>query len=182
MTRVFLTLICAVLFGPAAMAQTPIDRFDISINAESEQDQSAIVALANTFALMAPKTSGLRRASRLDVRSGVGLVQNGTATKKLRDSLPPALSQSIARLSAMRNPCDVSRHRFNDADVLVVVHTSDNAQPQDALRCFVAGLWIYHAGAGETTNVDDWRVPYARIIGTAAGGRPAFAGFETEEN
>lgn len=183
MKRVLKILACAILcLGSAATAQTPVDRFDISINSESEQDQTSIFALANTFAMVAPQTSGQRRASRLEFWSAPGLVQDGVASDKLGAALPELLGLSIARLEAMRTPCDISRHRFSDIDVLIAVHSADAPQPQDAHRCFVAALWIYHAGGTEGVNVDNWRVPYARIIGSLAGGRPAFAGFGAGDN
>ena len=174
----------AVCFGFAtgAMAQDVIDRFDIAISAENEQTQSTLLTLATTFAVLAPRTSGQRKSSRFEFRSGTGLVAEGQATQKLRTSLPDQLAGSVTQLETMRNPCDISRHRFDDFDVLMVIHSSENEQPQDAHRCFVAALWIFHAGGAQSANVDNWRVPYARILASVAGGRPAFAGFETQEN
>ena len=165
-----------------ALAQDPLDRFDIAINAEDEATQSTLATLATTFALVAPRTSGLRKASRLEFRSGTGLVENNAATEKLRADLPPALATSVERLQSVGRPCDISRHRFDDTDVLMVVHDSTAGQPEDAQRCFVAGLWIYHAGSTESITVNDWRAPYARILGSLASGRPAFSGFVVGEN
>ncbi len=184
----FVTRLAAAAMALAGAAQAqdqgqpPLDRFDISINAENEAEQSTIVTLATTFAMMAPQTSGVRKASRLDFRSGTGLIEVGVGSEKLRAQMPEQLGQSVGRLTSMASPCDISRHRFDDIDVLVAVHNADNAQPQDAHRCFVAALWIYHAGGDQGVNVENWRVPYARIIGSAAAGRPAFAGFEMKEN
>lgn len=183
MTRFFLT--CAVaLFcaATATTAQVPIDRFDIAINAEDEAAQSALLTLATTFAMIAPQTSGLRKASRLEFHSGAGLIENAVASEKLRAALPEALGVSVGKLAAIGSPCDISRHRFDDTDVLLVVHDSANAQPPDVQRCFVAALWIFHAGGNQSINVDDWRAPYVRILASLAGGRPAFAGFTVEEN
>ncbi|MEO9684653.1 MAG: hypothetical protein ABJF86_04430 [Tateyamaria sp.] len=182
MRRLFLTWMCLILLPIAAAAQEQVDRFDIVINVENEEDKAVVFNLGNTFAMLAPRTSGVRRASRLDFRSGSDLVQSGAPTDKLNTALPQALAVSARRLKNMRDTCDVSRHRFADTDVLLVVHNTDTAQAQDALRCFVSGLWIYHAGGSDIVNTDDWRVPYARIISSVAGGRPAFAGFETKEN
>lgn len=165
-----------------ALESPSLDRFDIAINAENEADQATIVTLASTFVMMATQTAGLRKSSRLDFRSGTDLIAQGVATEKLRRLLPDQLALSVARLDSMVAPCDISRHRFDDVDVLVAVHSLENAQPQDAHRCFVAALWIYHAGGTQGVNVDRWRVPYASLIGSVAGGRPAFAGFETEDN
>lgn len=184
MTRIFTVFIWALFCGATtSLAQgQPIDDFNLSIEAESEADQATIFALAQTFAILSPRTSGLRKASLFTYRSGADLVAEGVPTQKLSDALPDALATSVATLTGMRNPCDISRHTFQDTDVLVVVHSSEAAQPQDAHRCFVAGLWIYHAGGNEGVNVDNWRVPYARIIGSVAGGRPAFAGFPQDGN
>ncbi|MFL4468569.1 hypothetical protein ACERZ8_01285 [Tateyamaria armeniaca] len=166
----------------AAVAQDAVDRFDIAINAEDEAAQPNLMSLARTFALVAPRTSGVRKASRLEFRSGAGLIDNSATTAKLRTALPPALANSVAQLQSVGGPCDISRHRFDDTDVLLVLHNSDEAQPQDIYRCFIAGLWIYHAGSTESVSVNDWRTPYARILGSLASGRPAFSGFDTEEN
>ncbi|WP_299726272.1 hypothetical protein [uncultured Tateyamaria sp.] len=165
-----------------ATSQTELDRFDISINAEDETAQSTLMTLATTFAMMAPRTSGQRKASRLEFRSGNGLVEDGAASEKLRTALPGPLANSIAQVASVASPCDVSRHRFDDTDVLMVIHDSGVGQPQDTLRCFIAGLWVYHAGSTESISVDDWRAPYARILASLAGGRPAFSGFVVEEN
>lgn len=172
----------AIFVATAAVGQTEIDRFDIAIDAEDEAAQTTLMTLATTFVLLAPRTSGLRKASRLEFRSGTGLVEDNAASEKLRNGLPEALANSIAQVASVGSPCDISRHRFEDVDVLMVVHDSGVGQPQDTLRCFVAGLWIYHAGSTESITVDDWRVPYARILASLAGGRPAFSGFVVEEN
>jgi len=180
----YLFILSAVLgFAASALsAQTEIDRFDIAVRADDEAAQSSLVNLATTFALLAPRTSGARKASRLEFHSGTGLVEGTAASEKLRAAMPPALAQSVAQLDSVGTPCDVSRHRFDDTDVLVVVHDSTDGRPQDAHRCFVAGLWTYHAGSNESLTVGDWRQPYARILSSVAGGRPAFSGFVVEEN
>ncbi|MEM6373058.1 MAG: hypothetical protein AAF727_09815 [Pseudomonadota bacterium] len=181
--RQLLMAVAAVLFGAStSLAQTALDRFDISIDAEDDNAQSTLMALATTFAMLAPQTSGVRKASRLDFRSGTDLIEDTAATDKLRSVLPTPLATSMEKRSGMNSPCDISRHRFEDTDVLVVVHDSSGRQPQDAHRCFVAGLWIYHSGTTERISVNDWRVPYARILGSLASGRPAFSGFVVEEN
>ncbi|WP_108836254.1 hypothetical protein [Tateyamaria sp. Alg231-49] len=183
MKRSFFKLASAFVCAATALsAQTEIDRFDIAVRAEDEATQTTLVTLATTFALLAPRTSGARKASRLEFHSGTGLVEGAAATDKLRAAMPAALAQSVAQLDSIGTPCDVSRHRFDDTDVLVVVHDSAGGQPQDAHRCFVAGLWTYHAGSGESLTVGDWRPPYARILSSVAGGRPAFSGFVVEEN
>ena len=181
--RALCTYAIALAFGATALAaQTEIDRFDIAVNAEDDATRASIVNLATTFAMLAPSTSGTRKASRLEFHSGTGLVQDNAATDKLSAALPEALAQSVAQLESVGAPCDVSRHRFDDTDVIVVVHDSTGGQPQDAHRCFVAGLWTYHAGSTESLTVTDWRPPYARILSSVAGGRPAFSGFVVEEN
>ena len=183
MTRVLFSLATALVCAATTLAaQTQADRFDIAVNAEDAAAQSNLITLATTNVLLAPRTSGERKASRLEFHSGTGLLNGDAASEKLRAAMPEALAQSMSQLSAIGSPCDVSRHRFEDTDVLVVVHNSENAQPQDAQRCFVAGLWTYHAGTNESLTVNDWRQPYARILSSVAGGRPAFSGFVVEEN
>lgn len=183
MTR-FLLIFAAALAcaGTTLTAQTQADRFDIAVNAEDEAAKSSLITLATTFVMLAPRTSGVRKASRLEFHSGTGLLSGSAASEKLRAAMPAALAQSVAKLSAIGSPCDISRHRFEDTDVMVVVHNSEGSQPQDAQRCFVAGLWTYHAGTNESLTVNDWRQPYARILSSVAGGRPAFSGFVVEEN
>ena len=181
--RALCTYAIALAFGATALAaQTEIDRFDIAVNAEDDATRASIVNLATTFAMLAPSTSGARKASRLEFHSGTGLVENNATTDKLLSATPEALAQSIAQLASVGTPCDISRHRFDDTDVIVVLHDSTEGQPQDAHRCFVAGLWTYHAGSTESLTVTDWRPPYARILSSVAGGRPAFSGFVVEEN
>ena len=176
------TLIYLLFLAPSAMAQQQFDRFDIAVNVENEQQQSAIFNLANTFALLATRTSGERRASRYDFRSGVGLLQSGIATEKLTGAMPEPLAVSVSRLATMGAPCDISRHRFADTDVLLAVHSAEGGQPQDSFRCFMAGLWIYHTGGSDNLSLYDWRVPYTQIITSLVGGQPAFSGFEAEDN
>jgi hypothetical protein len=181
MKRLFITLTSALFCAATTVVgQTLVDRFDLAINAEDPAEQSTLVTLATTFAMLAPTTSGVRKASRFEFHSGTGLVDGGVASEKLRTALPDALGLSVSRLAAIADPCDISRHRFDDTDVLLVVHNREGAQAQDAHRCFVAGLWIYHGGGTQSVNVDDWRAPYARILGSVAGGRPAFSGFAVE--
>ena len=181
--RALCTYAIALAFGATALAaQTEIARFDIAVNAEADATRASIVNLATTFAMLAPSTSGARKASRLEFHSGTGLVEKNATTDKLLSATPEALAQSIAQLASVGTPCDISRHRFDDTDVIVVVHDSTGGQPQDAHRCFVAGLWTYHAGSTESLTVTDWRPPYARILSSVAGGRPAFSGFVVEEN
>jgi len=183
MKQVLRMIVGAFVLGATSVAaQSPIDRFDISVNAEEDGAQTNLLTLATTFAMLAPRTSGVRKASRLEFHSGAGLIENNTASQKMRAALAPALAASVARLDTVGGPCDISRHRFDDTDVLMVIHDSAGAQPQDAYRCFVAGLWIYHAGSTESITVNDWRPPYARILGSLAAGRPAFSGFVIEEN
>ncbi|MEM6660306.1 MAG: hypothetical protein AAF625_19635 [Pseudomonadota bacterium] len=183
MRRHLFTLLAAFVCTATALhAQNEVDRFDIAIRADDEVAQTALVTLATTFAMLAPRTSGVRKASRLEFHSGTGLIADGAASDKLRDAMPAALAESMAQLASIGTPCDVSRHRFDDTDVLVVVHDSTDGQQQDAHRCFVAGLWTYHAGTNENLTVADWRQPYARILSSVAGGRPAFSGFVVEEN
>lgn len=170
-------LTCA--FAAPVGAQTEIDRFDIAILAEQEADQSSLATLATTFAMLAPQTSGMRRNSRVEYHSGTGMVEDGAASEKLRNALPPALVQSVEQLETMRAGCDISRHSFADADILLIVHDATEAQPQDAHRCFVAGLWVYHTGGAQGVDVSNWRPPYARILESVATGQPAFAGFAT---
>lgn len=181
MRQLLITIAGAILFATAAVAQTQIDRFDIAINAEDEGTQANLVSLGTTFALLAPRTSGVRKASRLEFHSGSGLIDGAAATQKLQSAMPPALATSLVRRGAMTGPCDISRHRFEDTDVLIAVHDSAGAQPEDPHRCFVAALWIYHAGVSEPLSVGAWRAPYARILGSLANGRPAFSGFVIEE-
>ena len=183
MKRYLITLASAFVCAATTLsAQAEIDRFDIAVRAEDEATQSTVVTLATTFAMLAPRTSGARKASRLEFHSGTSLIEGSVASDKLRAAMPAALAQSVAQLGSIGTPCDVSRHRFDDTDVLVVVHDSAGGQAQDAHRCFVAGLWTYHAGSGESLTVGDWRQPYARILSSVAGGRPAFSGFVVEEN
>jgi len=182
MKRFFLTLATALIVATGAWAQETVDQFDIAVNVEDEAEQATVITLATTFALLAPRTSGVRKASRFEFQSGAGLVEGNAATDKLRAQLPEPLALSVDKLDSIGTPCDISRHRFDDTDVLLVVHDSTSAQPQDVIRCFIAGMWIYHTGGAESITINDWRQPYARILGSLSSGRPAFAGFSDGEN
>ena len=183
MKQIAVALIIA-LFGmaSAATAQTPGDQFDISIKAENESAQRALVNLATTFTMLSPRTSGLRKASRIEFMSGTGLITDTQPTDKLISGITPPLGESVAQLTNMGTPCHVSRLRYTNLDVMLAVHDAGEADAQGVYRCFVAALWLYHTGDDESTNMDNWRLPYVRLLGSVSSGRPAFAGFGSEEN
>lgn len=175
-------IIALLGMAPSAMAQTSVDQFELSIKAENETAQKALVNLATTFTMLSPRTSGLRKASRIEFMSGTGLITDNQPTEKLISGITPPLGDSVAQLTNMGTPCHVSRLRFTNLDVMLAVHDAAEADAQGVYRCFVAALWLYHTGDNETTNMDNWRLPYVRLLGSVSSGRPAFAGFGSEEN
>ena len=63
MTRVLFSLATALVCAATTLAaQTQADRFDIAVNAEDAAAQSNLITLATTFVLLAPRTSGVRKA------------------------------------------------------------------------------------------------------------------------